>query len=77
MDNPHGHPCPSIFVSDLFYLIVFCHGEIDALQFRIFIPISISLTVRCVIAQLLFDADKLVVLSHTVGTAHRTRLDLS
>ena len=42
MDNPHGHPCPSIFVSDLFYLIVFCHGEIDALQFRIYIPISIS-----------------------------------
>ena len=32
------------------------------------------ITVSCIIAQLLFDADKLVVLSHTVGTAHRTRL---
>ena len=31
------------------------------------------ITVRCVIAQLLFDADKLVVLSHTVGTAPRRR----
>ena len=35
------------------------------------------ITVSCIIAQLLFDADKLVVLSHTVGTAHRTRLNLT
>ena len=21
MDNHHGHPCPSIFVSDLFYIM--------------------------------------------------------
>ena len=38
---------------------------------------QLLVTVRCVIAQLLFNADKLVLLSHTVGTAHRTRLDLS
>ena len=38
---------------------------------------QLLVTVRCVIAQLLFDADKLVVLSHTVGTAHRTRLNLT
>lgn len=45
-DKTHRQPSqssmPIYFVSDLFYLIVFCHGEIDALQFRIFIPISIS-----------------------------------
>lgn len=35
------------------------------------------ITISCVIAQLLFDADKLVVLSHTVGTTHRTRLNLT
>ena len=35
------------------------------------------ITVSCIIAQLLFDADKLVVLSHTVGTTHRTRLNLT
>ena len=38
---------------------------------------QLLITVRCVITQLLFDADKLVVLSHTVGTAHRTRLNLT
>ena len=38
---------------------------------------QLLVTVRCVIAQLLFNADKLVVLSHTVGTAHRTRLNLT
>lgn len=38
---------------------------------------QLLITVRCVITQLLFDADKLVVLSHTIGTAHRTRLNLT
>ena len=38
---------------------------------------QLLITVSCAIAQLLFDADKLVVLSHTVGTAHRTRLNLT
>ena len=35
---------------------------------------QLRITVSCAIAQLLFDADKLVVLGHTVGTAHRTSL---
>ena len=38
---------------------------------------QLLITVSCAIAQLLFDADKLVVLSHTVGTTHRTRLNLT
>ena len=38
---------------------------------------QLLITVRCAIAQLLFDADKLVVLGHTVGTAHRTCFDLT
>lgn len=38
---------------------------------------QLRITVSCAIAQLLFDADKLVVLSHTVGTAHRTCLNLT
>lgn len=38
---------------------------------------QLLITVNCVIAQLLFDADKLVVLSHAVGTTHRTRLNLT
>lgn len=38
---------------------------------------QLLITISCAIAQLLFDADKLVVLSHTVGTAHRTRLNLT
>ena len=42
MDNPHGHPCPSIFVSDLFYLYVYSHGKIGVFQFHIIIPISTS-----------------------------------
>ena len=43
MDNPHGHPCPSI--SYLIYSIFIkcvCHGEIVFLQFRIIAPISTS-----------------------------------
>ena len=38
---------------------------------------QLLITVRCVITQLLFDADKLVVLSHTVSTTHRTCLNLT
>lgn len=41
MDNPHGHPCPSI--SYLIYSIFIkcvCHGEIGVFQFHIIIPIS-------------------------------------
>ena len=38
---------------------------------------QLRITVSCAIAQLLFNADKLVVLSHTVGTAHRTCLNLT
>ena len=41
MDNPHGHPCPSI--SYLIYSILcVCHGEIGIFQFHIIIPISTS-----------------------------------
>ena len=42
-DKKHGQPSRSSMpIYFRIYLIVFCHGEIDALQFRIFIPISIS-----------------------------------
>ena len=69
MDNPHGHPCPSISYLIYSILHVYSHGEIGLFQLLI--------TVRCVITQLLFNADKLVVLGHTVGTTHRTRLNLT
>ena len=42
MDNPHGHPCPSISYLIYSILYVYSHGEIGVFQFHIIIPISTS-----------------------------------
>ena len=38
---------------------------------------QLLVTVLCGAAEFLFDANELVVLGHSVGTAHRTGLDLT
>ena len=65
--------------SYLIYSILLCPVMVKLMHFNFVYSFLFQflITVSCVITQLLFDADKLVVLSHTVGTAHRTRLDLS
>ena len=78
MDNPHGYPCPSI--SYLIYsIILMCIVMVKLFYFNFLSSklFQLLITVNCAIAQLLFNADKLVVLGHTVGTAHRTRLNLT
>ena len=73
------------FVSDLFYIMCIVMAKlVHSISYkRVYFNFVSSklfqflITVRCVIAQLLFNADKLVVLSHTIGTTHRTRLDLT
>ena len=63
---------------EAFESITFFIRFIYAINFEhLLILFQFFITVSSVLSQLLLDTDKLVVLCHTVGTAHRTCLDLT
>ena len=63
--------CPNV-VGHFFHVI-----ENALFQTGTSLLFQLLVTVLCGAAEFLFDANELVVLGHSVGTAHRTCLDLT